>query len=94
MTPPRRATFLARDGYRLRRLMDAARCLPAFGLVLLLLPLMREDPGAQGSPATAGETVYLFAVWLALIVATFAMARGLRRALRPPPPPGSAGPDA
>ncbi len=86
--------FLARDSYRLRRLMDAARILPIFALVLLLLPLMRHDPGAE-APATAGEGVYLFLVWIGLILVAFFMSRGLRRTLDPPKgPPGAAPPPA
>ncbi len=41
-TRPRPPEFLERSSYRLRRLMDAARLLPVFGLILLLLPLMRD----------------------------------------------------
>jgi hypothetical protein len=61
-------------------LMDAARFLPVFGLVLLLLPLMRGTSGEDGPP-TATETVYLFAVWIALILVAFFMSLGLRRTL-------------
>ena len=85
MKPPSAPPFLARDSYRLRRLMDAARFLPVFGFVLTLLPLMRDDP-ANGATSVAGEGVYLFAVWLALIAGTFLMTRGLRRVFAPPKP--------
>jgi len=81
--PPSAPPFLARDSYRLRRLMDAARFLPVFGFVMLLLPLMREDP-ETGAASAASEGVYLFAVWLALILGTFLMSRGLRKAFDPP----------
>ncbi|MGY6706482.1 hypothetical protein [Roseinatronobacter sp.] len=84
--PSRSTQFLARDSYRMRRLMDAARMLPVIGLVLLLLPLMRLDSDAD-SPATAAEAVYLFVVWIGLIVIAFIMSLWLRRTLRPPPPP-------
>jgi len=83
MKPPRSPQFLARESYRIRRLMDAARFLPVFGLVLLLLPLMRGTSGAD-VPPTATETVYLFAVWIGLILAAFLMSLGLRRTLDPP----------
>lgn len=85
MKPPSAPPFLARDSYRLRRLMDAARFLPVFGLVLMMLPLMREDP-RTGAVSAASEGAYLFAVWLALIVGTFLMARGLRKAFDAPKP--------
>ncbi|MBB4208062.1 hypothetical protein [Roseinatronobacter bogoriensis] len=83
MKPPQSAQFLARDSYRIRRLMDAARFLPAFGLVLLLLPLMRHDYSSE-APPTAAESVYLFAVWISLVLAAFFMSLGLRRTLDPP----------
>ncbi|WP_296479448.1 hypothetical protein [Roseinatronobacter sp.] len=83
MKPPHSAQFLARDSYRIRRLMDAARFLPILGLVLLLLPLMRHDHSNQ-APPTAAESVYLFLVWIALILAAFFMSLGLRRTLDPP----------
>ena len=83
MKPPRGPEFLARGSYRIRRLMDAARFLPALGLVLLLLPLLRGEPEAE-APSTASETVYLFAVWIGLIIAAFLMSLGLRRTLDPP----------
>lgn len=86
MKPPFVPTFLARNSYRLRRLMDAARFLPVFGFVLMLLPLMREDP-QTGTASAASEGAYLFAVWLVLILATAVMARGLRTALDPPKSP-------
>ena len=62
MRPPRPPEFLARRSYRLRRLMDAARLLPIFGLLLLLLPMLRAGSDAA-APPTAMEGVYLFAVW-------------------------------
>lgn len=92
MTPrPRPPEFLERNTYRLRRLMDAARFLPAFGMILLMLPLMR-DSGDGDAPRAGQEAVYLFLVWLGLVLAAFLMSLGLRRALGapipdPPPPP-------
>lgn len=93
MKPPRGPQFLARESYRIRRLMDAARFLPALGLVLMLLPLMRGN-GDADTPPTAGETVYLFLVWLGLIAAAFFMSLGLRRTLDPPKAEPPATPDA
>jgi len=93
MRPPRTPEFLARRTYRLRRLMDAARLLPAIGFLLLLLPLLR--PGPEGAaPPTAGEGVYLFMVWGVLVLAAFVMSLWLRptleqddHATRPTPTP-------
>lgn len=68
--------FLARAVYRRRRLRDAARLLPVFGLFLLLFPLMWDAPdGSQ-----AGKTlVYLFGAWLVLIGLAAYLAPGLTR---------------
>ena len=82
MKPPKPPQFLGRESYRLRRLMDAARLLPVIGLVLLLLPLMRHSPDME-APPTAGESVYLFAVWAGLILLSFLLSIWLRRALEP-----------
>ncbi len=76
-TPPE---FLARGSYRIRRLMDAARLLPVFCFVLLILPLMRASPETD-APPTASESVYLFLVWFGSILAVFLISRGLRPAL-------------
>ncbi len=83
MSKPTPPEFLARGSYRMRRLMDAARFLPVFGLVLILLPLMRHSPDTE-APPTANEGVYLFLVWIALILSAFLMSLGLRRALDKP----------
>ncbi|MCC5993204.1 MAG: hypothetical protein JJT99_11845 [Rhodobacteraceae bacterium] len=84
MKPPKNTPFLARDSYRMRRLMDAARFLPVLGLILLLLPLMRLDQQAE-TPPTAAEAAYLFLVWFALVAAAFLMSLGLRKTLEPHP---------
>jgi len=81
---PRPPEFLERNTYRLRRLMDAARFLPIFGLILLLLPLMRYK-GDGADQRVGQEAVYLFVVWIALVLAAFLMSLGLRRALVSPP---------
>jgi hypothetical protein len=92
MSRPPSPLFLERESYRRRRLMDAARILPVLGLVLFLLPALWRQPG---EPNTAGEAVYLFAVWALLILAAALLARPLRRSEmprrpaspRPPPEP-------
>lgn len=83
MKPPRKVQFVARENYRIRRLMDAARFLPVFGFVLVLLPLMRTS-NDTAVPPTAVESAYLFIVWFCLVLVAFLMSLGLRRALDPP----------
>ncbi len=76
MSAPREPLFLARETFRRRRLMDAARLLPFIGLFLILLPVLW--PTAEGeAPNAALEGVYLFAVWLLLLGAAWALASRL-----------------
>lgn len=70
--------FLARQGYRRRRLGDAARALPVLGAVLWLLPLLAL---ASNPRTTSGAGIYLFLVWLGLIVAAAVLGRGLSRGM-------------
>ncbi|MBI1219675.1 MAG: hypothetical protein GC186_14130 [Rhodobacteraceae bacterium] len=72
----RRALFLARRSYRLRRMMDAARLLPILGFMLFLMPIL-WGPATTDVRPTAFDAVYLFLVWPALILAAFAIARAL-----------------
>lgn len=93
MARPRGPLFVERQSYRRRRLMDAARVLPVLGFVLVLLPVLWTQGGTMG---TAGQALYLFALWLGLIAVAAAMSRALSREGRreagraspPPAPPG------
>ncbi|SFT59879.1 hypothetical protein [Sedimentitalea nanhaiensis] len=69
------AVFLERQSYRRRRLMDAARLLPLFGVLLFTLPLLWSVPSPGKDAADASQTVpmsdaiiYVFLAWSALIV--------------------------
>ncbi len=68
MKPPA-PLFLARRGYRYRRLTDAARILPVLGAFLFLLPLL------WGGGMTRSGVIYLFAVWIFLIILSAIVAR-------------------
>ena len=70
MRRPRQPLFLARAVYRKRRLRDAARMLPIFGLLALQLPMLW--------PAWGYAWVYVFAIWFGLIVLAAFLARALR----------------
>jgi len=59
--------FLERRGYRQRRIIDAARILPIVGLLLWLVPLIWPDVGEDGAISTSQATLYVFAIWIALI---------------------------
>jgi hypothetical protein len=76
VAPP--AVFLERQSYRRRRLMDAARMLPAIGAVLFTVPLLWPNPKA-GALVDAGIAAvpmsnaiyYVFSVWAILIAVSF-----------------------
>ncbi|MDP1670141.1 MAG: hypothetical protein Q8Q63_10495 [Phaeovulum sp.] len=86
--PHTQPLFLARRSYRRRRMMDAVRLLPGFGAVLIMLPLLWRTAETP-EPDTAEGLVYLFAVWVLLIAAAFALSRGLAPALLVPEEPVS-----
>ena len=68
--------FLKRRLYRQRRLRDAARMLPVFGLFLFLVPILWK-PAETARPDTAPDGLYLFAVWAGLVLVAALMAPGL-----------------
>jgi hypothetical protein len=68
--------FLGRSSYRRRRLADAARALPVFGAILLILPLLWSDP-TQGTGRVGFDLGYLLGLWLALILIAAVLAQGL-----------------
>jgi hypothetical protein len=89
MARPRGPLFVERQSYRRRRLMDGARILPVLGFVLVLLPVLWTQGGRMG---TAGQALYLFALWVALILAAWALSRplgreGMRHLAKPPEAP-------
>ena len=73
--------FLERRTYRRRRLMDAARLLPALGAFLFALPALfaEGEPGAR----TASGGLYVFAVWTGLIVSAMLISPRLARSEAP-----------
>lgn len=79
MKPQGRVEFLDRKNYRQRRLRDATRVLPLFGLVLMFLPLMWSGGDAQQRLTSTGF-VYLFGLWCVLIVLAAVLALVLRPA--------------
>jgi len=77
--------FLARQGYRQRRVIDAAWVLPVFGAFLLLVPVL-WDLGADGSdapPRLAERGAYIFGVWGLLVLAAALLGGRLRHVATP-----------
>lgn len=82
MKETQRPLFVARDTYRARRTMDAARLLPVLGIIFFLglLPLLRanvleDDP----SGAISRSVLFMFGVWVVLIGLAAVLARPLRK---------------
>ena len=73
--------FLARETYRRRRLMDAARFLPFLGAFVFIVPALWAE-----STGTSGGKLYIFGAWFFLIVLAFIISRRL-------PAAGEAGED-
>lgn len=71
--------FLARDSYRHRRLIDAARLMPFFVAALWLVPMFWSE-----DQSTARGMIYLFGVWFVTIVVSALLARKLAAPLSPP----------
>lgn len=76
-----RPVYLARAGYRSRRVMDAARLLPVTGMFLLIVPMLWQPPDT-GIPATARQAEYLFGIWAALVLVAAILSRKLSRIMR------------
>lgn len=66
MIPPRQPLFLERQSYRRRRLIDASRVIPVFGLCLFLVPLLWPK-ATQGEINLALRGLYIFGVWFLLV---------------------------
>jgi len=69
--------FLERSSYRQRRARDAARMMPVFAAVLMLLPLMWPRDTDQQSLTSSGM-YYVFGLWVVLVLVAFALSRVLR----------------
>lgn len=76
----RQPLFLARQTYRRRRLMDAARLLPVFGAALIFLPTLWARTLMTGG--TAQGIVFIFVIWALLIVLAAILARKLSEPIR------------
>jgi hypothetical protein len=72
-----RIEFLERGSYRQRRLRDAARMLPVFAAVLMLLPLMwpRDTPDQS---LTSSGILYMFGLWIICVCIAFVLSFLLR----------------
>lgn len=74
--PPRPPLFLARPGYRQRRLRDAIRVVPVAGAILLMIPLLW--PRGPAGPGNATVLIYVFGVWTLLIAVSLLLTRRLQ----------------
>lgn len=76
MAKSRPSLFLERQGYRQRRVRDAARLMPFLGAILWGVPVLWASPGPYGI-STSRAMLYIFGVWVVLAVASMALARWL-----------------
>ncbi len=84
---PDRPVFLARQTYRMRRMMDAVRVLPLLGLALWMVPLMWPLPqgaGEDSGMAMSKGLLYLFGVWAAMVLCGLVLWLKTRRTETPP----------
>jgi hypothetical protein len=87
----RPSVFLEPQSYRRRRLMDGARILPAFGVLLWMVPLLWPTGTSDvDSPVSTSSAMhYIFAVWGVLIC----IAVGIWMKTRRGPPEDAGGRD-
>lgn len=78
MRDRREPLFVARERYRQRRTVDAARLLPILGFLALCMPILWGD-GEDDLRATSVGVIYLFGVWSILIGMALLHARRLRQ---------------
>lgn len=76
--------LLERQTHLRRRIVDAACALPFLGLLLWWLPMLWHAPDTMIT--TSQALLYIFAVWLALPVATGLLILAIRRASAPDRP--------
>ena len=81
MRDTRPLPFLARPGYRLRRLVEMIRLLPFLGLLIFLLPVLWVSGAIDGSVLSSSGWLYIFCGWFVLIFAAGLAARAYTRAL-------------
>ena len=69
---PGSPVFLEPQSYRRRRLMDGARILPAFGVLLWMVPLLwpTGNSDVDNPVSMSSAMLYIFAVWGGLICIT------------------------
>ena len=78
MNEPAPLPFLARPGYRRRRLIEAIRLLPYAGILFFLFPLLWPSD-EEAVQRTSDGAIYLFAAWFVLILAAHLLTRALDR---------------
>ena len=75
--PNAQPLFLEQRSYRQRRMRDVAKMLPFFGAVLWAVPLLWPRDG-DDMATTGGAAQYIFGVWIALILLSAIVARGIK----------------
>lgn len=76
MPPEQEAIIAEKRSYRRRRMADAARMLPVFGVAFWAIPLLWS--GAQDRTSTTSAMLYIFGIWALLAATSAAISRYLR----------------
>ena len=76
MPPEQEAIIAEKRSYRRRRMADAARLLPVFGVALFSIPLLWS--GADEGTSTTSAMLYIFGIWAVLAATSAAISRHLR----------------
>jgi len=93
MRAPGRPLFLARQAYRHRRLIDAARLLPFVGGFLFMVPVFWHPADTVASDTAPGG-LYLFVAWALMVAGAWLLARRLVKASEQDDGPDAFGPRA
>lgn len=75
MKEPATLPFLARPGYRRRRLIEIIRLVPFLGLLMFLIPILWTGENNPDPARTSNGWLYLFAIWFLLIAIAAVLAR-------------------
>jgi TRAP-type mannitol/chloroaromatic compound transport system permease small subunit len=81
MNAEQAAIIAEKRSYRRRRLVDAARLLPAFGVVFFSIPLLwsnMQGAEAGGETSTTSAMLYIFGIWALLVIASAVISWRLR----------------
>jgi len=86
MSGKHEAIIAEKRSYRRRRLVDAARLLPVFGVAFFSIPMLwsgtaegtADGGAAEAVTSTTSAMLYIFGIWALLVAASAVISRYLR----------------